>query len=102
MKIRIPQVALPVLLLILSLFATATVEAKSSPRADRVLVFVTWTGTHDGELRGYPATAKRVQVRRADLYHIADGQIVEHWDVASPLDLLLQIGLLEFKSAAKP
>ena len=68
---------------------------------DRVLVFVTWNGTHDGPLQGYPATGKRIQVRTADLYRITDGQIVEHWDIASPLDLTQQIGLLEFKSAGK-
>ncbi|MES2296638.1 MAG: ester cyclase [Pseudomonadota bacterium] len=64
---------------------------------DRVLVFVSWSGTHDGTLRGYPATGKKVQVRTADMYRIADGKIVEHWDVASPLDLMQQIGLLDFK-----
>ncbi len=68
---------------------------------DRVMVFVTWSGTHDGILRGYPATGKRVQVRSADVYRIQSGKIVEHWDVASPLDLMQQIGLLEFKFGKK-
>ncbi len=66
---------------------------------DRVMVFVTWSGTHDGNLRGYPATGKRVQVRSADMYRIESGKIAEHWDVASPLDLMQQIGLLEYKFA---
>lgn len=34
MKFRIPQIALPLLLMILSLFATSTVDAKSSPQVD--------------------------------------------------------------------
>lgn len=61
---------------------------------DMLMTFITWRGTHTGEFMGRAATGKQVTVRTADLFRIANGQLVEHWDVVENLDMLQQIGVI--------
>jgi predicted ester cyclase len=63
---------------------------------NRVLIFLNFTGTHQGEYEGMPPTNKPVKIRSADLYRIENNKIVEHWDVVDQLDLLKQIGAITF------
>lgn len=48
---------------------------------DRVFAFMRWTGTHRAPLFGTPPSGKAVTLRTAEVHRIANGQIVEHWDV---------------------
>lgn len=63
---------------------------------NRVLIFLNFTGTYQGEYEGMPPTNKPVKIRSADLYRIENNKIVEHWDVVDQLDLLKQIGAITF------
>lgn len=66
---------------------------------DRVIVFTTTNGTHQGEFifaPGVPPSGKQISFKTADMYHISNGQLVEHWDVIEILDMLTAIGAITF------
>jgi steroid delta-isomerase-like uncharacterized protein len=44
---------------------------------DRVAIRFTWTGTHRAEFLGIPITERHVSVPGIDIFHIAEGKIVE-------------------------
>lgn len=72
---------------------------------DRVIVFTTTNGTHEGEFifaPGVPPTGKQVSFKTADMYRISNGQMVEHWDVIEILDLMAQIGAITFSQPPVP
>ncbi|HEX6029693.1 MAG TPA: ester cyclase [Nitrososphaeraceae archaeon] len=64
-----------------------------------VIVFLNFTGTHEGIFQGRPPTDKTVKIRSADLYKVENEKIVEHWDVVDQLDLLQQTGAITFAQA---
>jgi predicted SnoaL-like aldol condensation-catalyzing enzyme len=53
---------------------------------DRVLVFLNWMGTHEGEFFGKQSTNKEVSMRTAHIFRIEDGMIAEQWEIADRLD----------------
>jgi steroid delta-isomerase-like uncharacterized protein len=61
---------------------------------DRVVARLTYSGTHDGDLFGIPATGRRVSVRQFAVYRIAGGQVVEEWEVSDQLGLMQQLGVI--------
>lgn len=61
---------------------------------DMVAARMTATCTHTGALDGLPATGRRVRVQVMGQVRIADGQIVEHWNVMDELHFLNQLGLV--------
>jgi steroid delta-isomerase-like uncharacterized protein len=62
---------------------------------DKVVVRVTFRGTHQGEYMGIPATGKAVQVSGVELARLANGQIVEEgWHYMDEVGLLKQLGVL--------
>lgn len=62
---------------------------------DQVVVFLTWSGTHRGEVqiggRRFPATGVRFSVQQVHRYRVLDGRIVEHAAVRDDLSLLRQL-----------
>ncbi len=58
---------------------------------DKVVVPITYTGTHLGMLFGIPATGRKIVFTGTCIYRIADGQIVEEWNCADHLGLITQI-----------
>ena len=58
---------------------------------DLVATHKTFTGTHDGEFFGMPATGKRATIRVMDFVRYEDGKIVEHWNVVDMAGLLAQL-----------
>ena len=62
--------------------------------AEGDLVFVRdrFTGTHQGELAGYPPTGNQVDYMVVHIYRIADGKIVDDWTLLDSLSLMQQIG----------
>jgi steroid delta-isomerase-like uncharacterized protein len=65
---------------------------------DKVAVFTTTNGTHQGQFILAPVlpTGKQVSFKAADIYRIENGKIVEHWDVIDSLDMLREIGAITF------
>lgn len=60
---------------------------------DRVAYLGTISGTHDGELFGFPATGKKMQVRGVNFFRLANGKIVERWGQFDVLTMMQQLGL---------
>lgn len=56
-----------------------------------------WTGTaiHTGAFKGIPATNKRIRVTGISINRIADGQIVEAWEITDDLGVMMQLGAIE-------
>lgn len=66
---------------------------------DRVVVFTTTNGTHQGEFifaPGVPPSGNQISFKTADMYRISNGQLVEHWDVIEILDMLTTMGAITF------
>jgi steroid delta-isomerase-like uncharacterized protein len=62
---------------------------------DKVVVRVTFRGTHRGEYMGIPATGKSVQVSGVEMARLANGLIVEEvWHFMDEVGLLQQLGVL--------
>ena len=61
---------------------------------DLVAARVTYSGTHDGEFVGVPATGRRVEVSGVDFLRMRDGKQVEHWGGVDMLGLLQQLGVM--------
>ena len=59
---------------------------------DRVVTRYTLRGTHQGELRGIPPTGRRVTLQGIVISRVADGKIVEEWNLSDKLGLFQQIG----------
>ncbi len=51
-----------------------------------------WSATHRGEFMGIPPTGKAIDIEGIGILRIADGQLVERWNVTDVLSLLQQIG----------
>ena len=61
---------------------------------DRVVGRFTYRGTHTGDLWGIPASKKPVEMRSIDIWRVADGMFVEHWDELNLLDMFQQMGVI--------
>jgi predicted ester cyclase len=61
---------------------------------DKASCWMCIEGTHVGSFFGIPATGKRITIKTADTFRIANGQIVEHWAIWDPTDYLEQMGIL--------
>jgi steroid delta-isomerase-like uncharacterized protein len=61
---------------------------------DKVVMRSTWSGTHEGEFMGIPATGRRVTVSAIDISRVADGRMVEHWEQSDALGLMQQLGVV--------
>jgi steroid delta-isomerase-like uncharacterized protein len=60
---------------------------------DKVVVRWTATGTHQGELRGIPATGKPYTQIAIAIYRLTNGRIVEGWLQTDMLSMMQQLGL---------
>lgn len=77
---------------------TATIE-HLVVEGDMLMTFISWTGTHQGQFMGTPATGQRVTIRTADLFRIENQLLVEHWDVVENMSMMAQIGAIRFVNA---
>jgi len=85
-------------------FMTAFPDMKKAAEvivAENDLVGVLWnfSGTHQAEYLGIPATGKPVTLRMAEFMRFSDGKIVEYWPVPDGTDLYLDIGYLVHHNA---
>jgi steroid delta-isomerase-like uncharacterized protein len=61
---------------------------------DKVVLHMTWTGTHEGDFMGIPPTGKRMSINVIDIIGMANGQGVEHWGVMDQMSMMVQLGLI--------
>jgi len=61
---------------------------------DRVVGRFVYRGTHRGEFMGIPASGRPVEMRSIDIWRVADGLFVEHWDELNTLEFFQQLGAL--------
>jgi steroid delta-isomerase-like uncharacterized protein len=62
---------------------------------DKVVARVRFTGTHQGELMGMPATGRAVDVQVIDIMRFADdGLVHEHWGVFDAMAMMQQLGAI--------
>ena len=59
---------------------------------DRVASFSYWTGTHQGDFLGIPATGRSVKVEAWNLDRFQDGQLAESRILMDVIGLLTQLG----------
>ncbi len=62
---------------------------------DNVAILYTWSGTNLGPLAGLPPTGRQVKATGAIVCRVAEGRIVEQWDIDDRLDVIQQLGLSE-------
>jgi steroid delta-isomerase-like uncharacterized protein len=67
---------------------------------DLVSARFVFTGTHEGEFMGLPATGKRVEVEGFDMVRLRDGQVTEHWGVMDAMALMQQLGAIPEQAPA--
>ena len=70
----------------------ATVEDMVA-EGDKVVTRWVLNGTHEGSIRGIPATQKRVTVKGITIKRIASGKIVEEWPLIDMLGMMQQLGV---------
>jgi steroid delta-isomerase-like uncharacterized protein len=61
---------------------------------DKVAVRTTYTGTHQGEFMGIPATGKQVSIPVINIFRLENGQIVENTPRLDMLGLMQQLGAI--------
>ena len=61
---------------------------------DKVATNITIRATHKGDLMGIPPSGKQVATEAMEIHRIADGKIVEHWEVLEQVTMMQQIGVI--------
>jgi steroid delta-isomerase-like uncharacterized protein len=77
----------------------ATIQQLIS-EGDKVVMYMTWTGTQKGEFMGVPPTGKSISINVIDIVRIADGQVVEHWGIMDQMAMMQQLGVIPAPSQA--
>ena len=67
---------------------------------DKVVLRLTFRGTHQGEFQGIPPTGKKIEVAATVVDRIVDGKMVEHWSTMDNLSLMQQLGVIPTPEAA--
>jgi len=71
----------------------ATIEQLIA-EGDKVVLFMTWTGTQAGEFMGIPPTGKRISIGVIDIIRVVDGKFVEHWGIMDSAKMMQQLGAI--------
>ena len=71
----------------------ATIE-DTVAEGEKVVIRMTWRGTHKGEFMGVPPTGRQVSFGVIDIIRIAGGKFVEHWGQIDSMGLMQQLGAL--------
>lgn len=59
---------------------------------DKVVARITFTGTHQGEFLGVPASGNVVAIDGIDVMQLRDGKVVAHWGVTDMAGAMAQMG----------
>jgi steroid delta-isomerase-like uncharacterized protein len=61
---------------------------------EKIVISITLTGTHSGDLLGIPATGKQVNVRGMVISRLKDGKIIQEWEILDMLGMFQQLGVV--------
>lgn len=59
---------------------------------DKVVARLTFTGTHQGEFMGEPASGNKIEVNVIDIVRFRDDQMIEHWGITDTAAMMEQMG----------
>ena len=59
---------------------------------DKLALYFTLRGTHQGEYLGIPATGKQIVFQDIAIFRFADGKVAEFWSVMDPMAIPRQLG----------
>jgi steroid delta-isomerase-like uncharacterized protein len=59
---------------------------------DKVVARVTFSGTHEGEFMGVPASGNRVAWSAIDILQVRDDKVIAHWGVMDMAGAMAQMG----------
>ncbi len=62
---------------------------------DMVMVRARFSGTHEGEFMGIPATGNKFEIAVFDQLRYADGRLTEHWGLMDNMAMMQQLGIIE-------
>ena len=69
---------------------------------DKVFSRARMEGTNTGTLLGMPPTGKRVEIRWImNVARVANGKIVEEWEILDALEMMRQLGVVDVPTAAR-
>jgi predicted ester cyclase len=68
---------------------------------DKVWACYTFTGTHVGDFHGLAPTGEKFTESVVYIFHTVDSKLVESLEVSNPLDLLRQLGIIEYTEKTK-
>jgi steroid delta-isomerase-like uncharacterized protein len=60
---------------------------------DKVVSRLTFSGTHQGDYLGMPATGKSFSIEAVEIFRFEDGMIAERWGQADRIGMMQQLGL---------
>ena len=58
---------------------------------DAVIATWLWSGTHQGDLPGFPASGRQISMSGATVYYFEDERICGHWQISDRLGVLQQL-----------
>lgn len=61
---------------------------------DKVVISISLTGTHTGDLMGIPATGKEISIQGMVCSRLEDGKIIEEQEILDMLGLFQQLGVI--------
>ncbi|MET0069630.1 MAG: ester cyclase [Candidatus Thiodiazotropha sp.] len=61
---------------------------------DKVVISVTFTGTHDGDLMGIAPTGKTISIKGMILSRFQDGKIIDEYEILDMLAMFQQLGIV--------
>ena len=64
---------------------------------DKVVSYLTITGTHKGEFMGMAATGKKISVKGIDIIRMENGKAVEHWGMTDSMTMMQQLGMMQME-----
>lgn len=67
---------------------------------DKVVVRTTFSGTHQGEMEGIPATGRSISQPAITIFRLTNGKIAEGWYAADNLSMMQQLGAIPAPRAA--
>ena len=68
---------------------------------DKVVIRLSWKGTHRSDLPGIPATGRQAEVTTTVVCRISGGKIVEEWTNWDALGMMQQLGVIPELGQAK-